>query len=160
MRVIKEIQWDMGHRVTNHYSQCRNLHGHRYKAEICIDGDLVNIEGASDEGMIIDFGDIKKIAMEYVHDVLDHGFMVWNKDKVLMKFFKENSNQKHIIVPFVSTAENIAAWIFSQLDDRIKDKYKTSLRLYSVTLWETPTSFAVCIRKDAEKLKKYESKNI
>ncbi len=161
MKVIKEIQWDMGHRVTNHHSQCRNLHGHRYKAEICVEGDLVNIEGVSDEGMVIDFGDIKKLATEYVHDVLDHGFMVWNKDEVLVKFFKENADQKHVIVPFVTTSENIAAWIFNQLDSQIKDKYKTGLRLYSVKLWETPTSFAVCTRQDAKKLKlKYDSRNI
>ena len=69
--------------------------------------------------MVIDFGDIKKIATEYVHDVLDHGFMVWDKDRALMKFFKENADQKHIVVPFVPTSENIAAWIFNQLDGRI-----------------------------------------
>ncbi len=154
MKVIKEIQWDMGHRVTNHHSQCRNLHGHRYKAEICVEGDLVNIEGVSNEGMVIDFGDIKKIATERVHNVLDHGFMVWNKDEVLVKFFKENAEQKYIIVPFVPTSENIAAWIFKQLDGHIKDKYKTGLRLYSIKLWETPTSAAICTRKDIEKLEK------
>jgi 6-pyruvoyltetrahydropterin/6-carboxytetrahydropterin synthase len=153
MKVIKEIQWDMGHRVTNHHSQCRNLHGHRYRAEICVEGNLVNITGISDEGMVIDFGDIKKIATEQVHDVLDHGFMVWDKDKVLTKFFNKNKDQKHLVVPFVPTSENIAAWIFNQLDKHIKDKYGTGLRLYSIKLWETPTSSAVYTRRDVEKLK-------
>lgn len=154
MKVIKEIQWDMGHRVTNHHSQCRNLHGHRYKAEICVEGDLIDIEWISSEGMVIDFGDIKKIAIEHVHNVLDHGFMVWDKDKVLMKFFRNNIDQKHVVVPFVPTSENIAAWIFNQLDSHIKDKYKTGLRLYSVKLWETPTSVAVCTREDVGRLNK------
>ncbi len=153
MKVIKEIQWDMGHRVTNHHSQCKNLHGHRYRAEICVEGNLVNITGISDEGMVIDFGDIKKIATEQVHDVLDHGFMVWDKDKVLTEFFNKNKDQKHIVVPFVPTSENIAAWIFGQLDRHIKDKYGTGLRLFSVKLWETPTSIVVCTRRDFEKLK-------
>lgn len=153
MKVIQEIQWDMGHRITNHHSQCRNLHGHRYKAAICVEGNLINIKGISDEGMVIDFGDIKKIAIEQVHDVLDHGFMVWNKDKVLMKFFKENIDQRHIIVPFVPTAENIAAWIFSRLDKHIRDKYGTGLRLFSIKLWETPTNSAICTRIDVKKLK-------
>jgi 6-pyruvoyltetrahydropterin/6-carboxytetrahydropterin synthase len=151
MRVTKEIQWDMGHRVTNHDSQCRNLHGHRYKAEICVEGDLVDIEGVSDQGMVIDFGDIKKIATKYVHDVLDHGFMVWEKDQLLLDFYKKNKDQKHIVVPFVSTSENIAAWIFNQLDKRLNDKYKTGLKLYSVKLWETPTSVAICTREDLKK---------
>ncbi|RMD77548.1 6-carboxytetrahydropterin synthase [Candidatus Dojkabacteria bacterium] len=154
MKVIKELQWDMGHRITNHRSQCRNLHGHRYKAEICIEGDLVGIEGISNEGMVIDFGDIKKIAVKHIHNVLDHGFMVWNKDKVLMEYFKKNADQKHIIVSFVPTCENIAAWIFNQLDSHIKDRYKNGLRLHSIKLWETPTSVVICTRNDVKKLTK------
>ena len=39
MEVVKIIQWDMGHRVMNHRSICKGLHGHRYKAEISIKGD-------------------------------------------------------------------------------------------------------------------------
>jgi len=148
MRISRQIEWDMGHRVTNHKSKCRNLHGHRYKAEICVEGKLVNINGSSDEGMVMDFGDIKELANKYIHDILDHGFMVWVKDKPVAEFFKKNPDQKHIFVPFIPTAENIAAWIFVQLDKKIKDKYKTGLKLYSVKLWEAPTSTAVCTRKD------------
>lgn len=153
MRVTKQIEWDMGHRVTHHRSKCRNLHGHRFKAEICLEGDLVEVEGVSEEGMVIDFGDVKKIAVKYVRDVLDHGFMVWKKDRVLINFFRKNKDQKHIIVPFVPTSENIAAWIFLNLDKKFEDRFKTGLKLYSVKLWETPTSVAICTRKDAEKLK-------
>lgn len=148
MRITKQIEWDMGHRVTNHHSKCRNLHGHRYKLEVCMEGDLVNIEGVSEQGMVIDFGDIKKIATKYIHDVLDHGFMVWNKDKLVVNFFQKNPDLKCEIVPFVPTSENIAAWTFLELDKRFVDKYKTGLSLYYVKLWETPTSVAICHRKD------------
>ena len=148
MKVIKEIQWDMGHRVTNHHSLCKNLHGHRYRAEICIEGKLIADRGASDEGMVLDFGDIKKIATKHVHDVLDHGFMLWGKDAILLKFFRSQKELKHIIVPFVPTVENISAWIFTQIDYYIKAGYSHRLQLYSVTVWETPTSRAVCTRKD------------
>lgn len=151
MKVIKEIQWDMGHRITNHNSVCKNLHGHRYKAEICVEGDLVNIKGSPEEGMVIDFGDIKKIVAKHVLDLLDHGFMVWKKDRVLVKFFEKNPDQKHIIVPFVTTAENIAAWIFEQVDKHLKDRHKTGLKLHSIKLWETPTGAAICTRKDIKR---------
>lgn len=150
MKISKQIEWDMGHRVTNHKSKCRNLHGHRYKAEITVEGNLVDISGSSDEGMVIDFGDIKEIATKHVHDILDHGFMLWDKDKLLVNFFKKNKDQKYIVVPFVPTSENIAVWIFVQLDKRIEDKYKTGLKLYSIKLWETPTSVALCTRKDIQ----------
>jgi len=105
MRISRQIEWDMGHRVTNHKSKCRNLHGHRYKAEICVEGKLVNINGSSDEGMVMDFGDIKELANKYIHDILDHGFMVWVKDKPVAEFFKKNPDQKHIFVPFIPKGE-------------------------------------------------------
>lgn len=142
MRISKQIEWDMGHRVTNHNSKCRNLHGHRYRAEICLDGKIVNIKGDSSEGMVMDFGDVKTISMKYIHDILDHGFMFWKKDKLLVNFFKRNKNLKSIAVLFVPTSENIASWIFATLDKHFKDKYKNGLKLYSVKLWETPTSLA------------------
>ncbi|MFA5895069.1 MAG: 6-carboxytetrahydropterin synthase [Candidatus Shapirobacteria bacterium] len=144
MIVVKQIEWDMGHRVMNHNSKCKNIHGHRYKMEVALEGNLIGNEGDSSEGMVIDFGDIKKIAMEYVHDVLDHGFMVWEKDEKLLKFFAENPDQKHIVVPFTSTAENIAKWVFDQLNTKYTDSYKTGLRLKFIRLWETPTGYVIC----------------
>ena len=87
MKIVKIIQWDMGHRVMNHRSVCKGLHGHRYKAEICVEGDIVNETGVSEEGMVVDFADIKRIANSFIHDKLDHAFMVWDKDVELLDFF-------------------------------------------------------------------------
>jgi len=148
MLVTKQIEWDMGHRVTNHRSKCKNLHGHRYKAEITLEGNIVNVPGVSEEGMVIDFGGIKSVAVKYVHDVLDHSFMVWKKDKLILNFFKKNPTLKHIVVEFVPTSENISAWIFSALDKQFKDVYGTGLKLHSIKLWETPTGSTVCYRED------------
>ena len=69
MKIGKVIQWDMGHRVLNHRSVCKGLHGHRYKAEICVEGDLVEKKDASEEGMVIDFADIKKTAQQFVNKI-------------------------------------------------------------------------------------------
>ena len=71
MKIVKIIQWDMGHRVMHHRSVCKGLHGHRYKAEICMSGDLVSESTASEEGMVIDFADIKKTAQQFVQEELD-----------------------------------------------------------------------------------------
>ncbi len=133
----------MGHRVMNHRSICRGLHGHRYKAEICFEGKLVSDEGVSEEGMVVDFADIKKLALSEVHDRLDHGFMVWEKDRELVEFLQTHDGHKPVVVPFPPTAEEVARYIFRLLDGKMKDKYKTDLRLHSVKLWETPTSFAL-----------------
>ena len=144
MRIGKVIQWDMGHRVLNHRSVCRGLHGHRYKAEICVEGNLVEKENASEEGMGIDFADIKKTAQKFIQEELDHAFMVWDKDEELLDFFKKSKGHKPVIVPFTPTAENVAAYIYANLKDKFADVFNTGLRLHSIKLWETPTSYAVC----------------
>jgi len=142
MKIVKIIQWDMGHRVLNHRSICKGLHGHRYKAEICISGKLVEQSNTSEEGMVIDFADIKKISNEFIQDKLDHAFMVWDKDRELLDFFKGSTGHKPVIVSFTPTAENVAIYIYNNLKDKFLDVYKTGLKLQSVKLWETPTSYA------------------
>ena len=143
MKIGKVIQWDMGHRVLNHRSVCKGLHGHRYKAEICIKGDLVEKKDASEEGMVIDFADIKKTAQKFIQEELDHAFMVWEKDIELLEFFKNSKGHKPVIVPFTPTAENVAAYIFNELKNKFIDVFKTGLHLQSVKLWETPSSYAL-----------------
>ena len=143
MKIGKVIQWDMGHRVLNHRSVCKGLHGHRYKAEICVEGDLVETKDASEEGMVIDFADIKKTAQKFIQAELDHAFMVWEKDIELLEFFKNSKGHKPVIVPFTPTAENVAAYIFNELKDEFTDVFKTGLHLQSVKLWETPSSYAL-----------------
>ena len=133
----------MGHRVLNHRSVCRGLHGHRYKAEICVEGDLVSKSDVSEEGMVIDFADIKRTAQKLIQEELDHAFMVWDKDAELLDFFKHSKGQKPVIVPFTPTAENVAAYIFHILEGKFLDVYKTGLHLQSIKLWETPTSYAL-----------------
>lgn len=150
MKVSKQIEWDMGHRVMNHHSECKNIHGHRYKMEIVLEGNLVSIGGSSNEGMVIDFGEIKAIAMSNIHDVLDHGFMIWEKDKLLVELFSKNSDLKHIIVPFTTTSENIAAWSFKKLEPLFADCFGTGLKLHSIKLWETPTSLVICKQEDVK----------
>ena len=141
MKITKIIQWDMGHRILNHRSVCKGIHGHRYKAEIKVSGKLINQNGISEQGMVMDFADIKKIAMNEIHEKMDHGFMVWNKDIELLNYFKDSSDHKIIIVPFTPTAENVVIYIYDKIKIKFNDKFGTGLHLHSIRLWETPTSY-------------------
>lgn len=148
MNITKIIEWDMGHRIPNHKSKCKNLHGHRYKLEICLEGDLVDKKGASSEAMVMDFGDVKKIATSEICDLCDHSFMVWQGDKEILDFLKKSRSLKYVVVSFIPTAEEIAKWIFKKLEEKYQDEHKTGLQLHSVKLWETPTSSALYTRED------------
>ena len=58
--VTRRLEFDAGHRIPDHRSQCRNLHGHRYVLEITLTGDVVQAPGESDNGMLMDFSEIKQ----------------------------------------------------------------------------------------------------
>lgn len=131
----------MGHRLQNHNGKCVNLHGHQYVLEVVVEGEINADTGSSSRGMVVDFGDIKTLLEKYVHDVCDHAFMVSESDALMMDFYKKNSELKHVIVPFDSTAENIASWISGRLSPEIT-KLPGSVRLVSVQLWETPYNWA------------------
>tara|TARA_Y100000310_G_C20502198_1_gene724565 strand:- start:212 stop:673 length:462 start_codon:yes stop_codon:yes gene_type:complete len=148
MIISKTIEFDMGHRIPYHKSKCKSPHGHRYKLTAYLEGDIADLEGKSDHGMVMDFKDVKKILMKYIHDDFDHGFMYWEKDEVMDDFFKKESYFNSIKVPFTPTAENIVAYIFKYLDEKYKDIYDTGLKLYKLELWETPTCKAVFRRID------------
>lgn len=144
--VSKEIEFDAGHRVPNHKSKCRNPHGHRYRLRVTVTGDIVTTPGASDEGMLTDFGDLKTWMTYSVHDVLDHGFIVYEGDDAMRRallFDEDIRKSKVILVPFIPTAENLAKWCWDQLAEKVAEMNFT---LSLVELWETPTSLATYVR--------------
>ncbi len=141
MEITKILSFDMGHRVPNHKSKCKNVHGHTYKLEVVMEGEVIDQKGISDEGMVIDFSDVKTIVSAYIDDTLDHGYMgniFADADlfKVLQQF-----KSKFVAVSFIPTAENIAKHIFDNLSPRFLDVYGTKLCLKKIRLWETPTSY-------------------
>jgi len=141
MLITKEIEIDLGHRVPNHKTKCRNLHGHRYKIEVGVDDKVIVTPGTSDEGMVIDFSDLKQIMMEELDAKFDHGFVMYEDDSFVNLFLnlKVEENQKIIFVPFVPTAENLAKHWYQLIEPRLKEK---GIKISHVKVWETPTSTA------------------
>ena len=92
LTITRKLEFDAGHRIPDHKSQCRNLHGHRYTLEITLTGAVIEVEGSSDNGMIMDFSDIKALAKEHLVDVWDHAFLVYEKDDKVREFL---ATQRH-----------------------------------------------------------------
>ena len=142
MQITTRLEFDAGHRIPDHKSQCRNLHGHRYALEITLSGDIISQENASENGMVMDFSDVKQIARNSVVDVWDHAFLVYKDDKAVLDFLNTLPNHKTVIFPSVPTAENMAAEAFRILKNQYKDVYGNHLKLERVRLFETPNSWA------------------
>ena len=128
-RVRRWVETDTGHRVPNHKSKCRHMHGHRYRWEVELEGEVVIERGASDEGMLMDFSDISRILDEYIHDVVDHAFVVYEGDEEARGALSMMGDEhRTLIVPFVPTAENLAKWAFEQVEPHIQTSYGNSLK--------------------------------
>jgi 6-pyruvoyltetrahydropterin/6-carboxytetrahydropterin synthase len=141
VQITTRLEFDAGHRIPNHKSQCRNLHGHRYALEITLSGDIIAKEQASEDGMVMDFSDVKRIARESIVDIWDHAFLVYEKDSVVLDFLNSLPNHKTVVFPSVPTAENMAAEAFKILKNQYQDIYGNHLKLERVRLFETPNSW-------------------
>tara|TARA_B110000495_G_C22418877_1_gene265315 strand:- start:57 stop:506 length:450 start_codon:yes stop_codon:yes gene_type:complete len=141
--IRRYVETDTGHRVPNHKSKCKHLHGHRYRFEAEIEGDMVDEAGVSEEGMLMDFADVSKILMTYIHDIVDHSFVVYQKDIEVINALKlMGDNHRTVIVPFIPTAENLAKWAFEQIQPHIISSYDNRLQLTAMHVRETPKSWA------------------
>ena len=142
MLITRRLEFDAGHRVPSHASQCRHLHGHRYALEITLSGEIIRTEGAAEEGMVMDFSEVKAIANRVLVDQWDHAFLAYQGDREVVAFLATLSGHKTVVLPAVPTAENLAAEAFRVLDAAYRDTYGNQLRLHRVRLYETPNNWA------------------
>tara|TARA_B100001750_G_scaffold94284_1_gene74386 strand:- start:43 stop:420 length:378 start_codon:yes stop_codon:yes gene_type:complete len=119
------------------------MHGHRYRWEVELEGEVVTQIGVSDEGMLMDFADVSEILNKHIHDVVDHAFIVYEGDEEATAALSVMGDEhRTIVVPFVPTAENLAKWAYEQVESHIKSSYDNSLRLHAFHVRETPKSWA------------------
>jgi 6-pyruvoyltetrahydropterin/6-carboxytetrahydropterin synthase len=146
MLITRRLEFDAGHRIPNHASQCRHLHGHRYAIEITLSGEIICTEGAADQGMVMDFSDVKSIATAMLVSHWDHAFLVYQGDRAVVEFLATLPEHKTVVLPVVPTAENLAAEAFRILDAAYRDTYGNQLLLQRVRLYETPNNWADAVR--------------
>ena len=140
--ITRKLEFDAGHRIPDHKSQCRNLHGHRYTIEITLVGEVIEEEGSSDNGMLMDFSDVKALAHQHLVDVWDHAFLVYEKDKPVRDFLAGLVDHKTVVINKIPTVENLARTAFDILKPVYSDRYGTGLKLHKLVLHETPNCWA------------------
>jgi len=142
LTITRKLEFDAGHRIPDHKSQCRNLHGHRYTLEITLTGAVIDEDGRSDNGMIMDFSDIKTLAKEHLVDVWDHAFLVYERDDAVRDFLTTLPGHKTVVIARIPTVENLARTAFDILRPVFADHFGTGLRLQRLVLHETPNCWA------------------
>lgn len=146
MQITRRLEFDAGHRIPDHKSQCRHLHGHRYAIEVTLSGHIINQSGNASNGMVMDFSDVKTIVNERVVNAWDHAFLVHEGDGTVIEMLKSIPDHKTVVLPRVPTAENLARIAFDLLDPAFQNIFGSHLRLERVRLYETPNCWADALR--------------
>lgn len=173
MEVTKYITFDMAHRLPNHFSRCKNIHGHSWKIGVTLESDTLASD--SSEGMVFDFKDLKSWLMEVVDERFDHSMTLFLDDPFTLTFvnmlgisqknydeaiewLKNNPelevvNFKDVrfnITNFIPTSENLAKYFKKEFEQRLysklKDnpKYTNVVKIKHIELWETANSRCIC----------------
>ncbi len=148
MQITRRLEFDAGHRIPNHASQCRHLHGHRYAIEITLSGPVVATPGAADEGMVLDFSTVKSIAQKTIVEPWDHAFLAWRRDQAVVIFLDSLPAHKTVQFDAPPTAEHLAQTAFNLLDPLYQGCYGNDLKLERVRIYETPNCWADAVRRE------------
>ena len=112
MLITRRLEFDAGHRIPDHNSQCRHLHGHRYAIEITLSGSIIDKVGDAANGMVMDFSQVKDLANQYLVNEWDHAFLAYAGDQLIVNFLSSLPGHKTVILDRVPTAENLARLAF------------------------------------------------
>ncbi len=135
MKVVRRFRWSMAHRLTHGYEgRCASLHGHEYEVEISVAGEVDAM------GLAVDFADIKRVCQGWIKEHLDHTTIVCSKDESLVDFLRREK-QRHYVVPFNTTAENLAGHLREMLQKELDRQLERSLSVAHIRLLETPSSW-------------------
>ncbi|MGB6153218.1 MAG: 6-carboxytetrahydropterin synthase [Pricia sp.] len=139
IRITKQFNFETGHALYGYDGKCRNVHGHSYKLSVTVIGTPITDTSNVKLGMVIDFGDLKKIVKEEIVDKFDHA-TVFNKNTPHIELAKELMNRNHqvILADYQPTSENMVI----DFAAKIKARLPENIKLFSLKLQETQTSFA------------------
>lgn len=146
IRVTKEFGFEMAHALFNHDGPCRNVHGHSYRLFVTVSGVPLNDPASPKNGMVIDFSDLKRIVRDEIIDRFDHAFVIsdsYNIEK-LDRFRELSANT--LVVNYQPTCENLV----SDFAGRILKRLPEGVRLLSLKLYETASSYAEWFASDNE----------
>lgn len=142
MKVTKEITFDAAHMLSDYDGKCANLHGHTYKLQVTLNGDV-----NSKTHMVLDFNILKEVLNTAVMNVFDHAVIfsdegIRNTAENELLAWARKWNKRFTIIPGKTTCEDMAPYIKKLIEEELYEKNITCN--VSVKLWETPTSFAEC----------------
>lgn len=141
IRITKIFRFEAAHALDGYCGKCHDIHGHSYELKVTVSG-LPEADPTQPHcGMVVDFGDLKKMVSENIIALFDHRLLLRNDSR-----FRgiESKNERVRYVSYQPTCENMLLEIVGIL----KNEYKENPRLVKVLLRETETSYAEWLIED------------
>jgi 6-pyruvoyltetrahydropterin/6-carboxytetrahydropterin synthase len=145
IRITKTFNFETGHALHGYDGKCKNIHGHSYKLFVTVIGTPINDYNYVKNGMVIDFGDLKKIVKEEIVDIFDHA-TVFNQNTPHKELALDLRAKGHhvLLVDYQPTSE----MMIQDFAQKIINKLPDNIKLHSLKLQETETSFAEWHQED------------
>ena len=131
----RRIEFDAAHRVMEHESKCKHLHGHRYVVEATFTSRQLDALGR-----VVDFGVIKERLGSWLDEQWDHTTILFEKDRELGEVIAAKTGQKIFYLPTNPTAENMAAYLAEVVCPTLFGD--SDIRCIHIRLHETPNCYA------------------
>ena len=144
IRLTKKFHFEMAHALWNYDGPCKNIHGHSYKLNVTVIGQPINDNNSPKFGMLIDFSDLKQIVNSQIVEVFDHAFVFKKNEKVEAILKDEKIFGKKLILDYQPTSENLVV----DFAKKIKNHLPENVKLYSIKLYETASSYAEWYAED------------
>jgi len=134
--VTRKFEFDAAHRVLNHGSKCRFLHGHRYVAEISLTSQSLD-----SLGFVMDFAEVKNLIGGWIDQNWDHNTILHTDDPIasIMRAKHGIFERPPFTLPYNPSAENMALYLGKQCDALLEN---FGAEVIKVRLYETPNCFA------------------
>lgn len=131
----RKLHFDAAHRVMQHESKCKYVHGHRYVVEATFQAPELDVLGR-----VVDFGVIKERLGAWIEEHWDHATILYEKDKELGNHIEKITGQTVFYLPSNPTAENMAIYLLRVVCPTL---FKESdVQCASIRLNETPNCYA------------------
>lgn len=145
IRITKIFTFETAHVLYNYDGKCKNMHGHSYKLFVTVKGKPIDDLDHVKNGMVVDFGDIKKIVKEEVVDVWDHAVLV-NGNSPHQNLGQKLKDEGHNVIfcAYQPTCENMLYDIAA----KIKNQLPSSVELAYLKLHETENSYGEWFAED------------
>ena len=144
IRVTKEFGFEMAHALWDYDGLCKNIHGHSYKLFVTIIGEPINESENPKNGMVMDFGDLKRIVNSEIVNKFDHTIVFSSLAPTKSFVDVKQMFERIVIFDFQPTCELLV----EDFAQKIRNKFPNNIKLFSVKLYETATSYAEWFASD------------